>query len=999
MIQGSEEIFSAPRISSSVSSISLGRGSCHLSTRNRRISPSDLDDTHSSVQPTSEDVKPTLLYGLPHNFYCDKSCSDNKRASGGQDISSKPSTRMTSWVPIATCSASTNTLEVTPTQRHLEEYLTEIPLHNSASYQVPLYQQTDLATHSPFLLRTVDRNSNASMMHSNLPTSDNLKNKVETKVTKKPQSLENIVSQDEDDVVSEFLCSHCDPQPIKNLPSVEDGLSSGSELDTPQVKCKVRSRRATDLRSCSPKLSGDYSIMCQQSRPMRPQVAGDVLVNPPLVQDIWDIVHEIKQTLNAEKAELDPPTEPNQKYSNMGSSVASSFTVPNSSLATVSRTREANASRDGHLSDSSQNPRQQRLIGIRPTTAPESSDGCERITVRASIEQSESGHESDGPSNAHSNSVPRQQYAADRTNNSPDEISADRETHQWTFPTASNTVYSSSEEDSIGADPQCSSRERSKPKDKLRSNNLSRKTGSCSIAPPETVSTHQNAATENGTAQQASSDSKSQNHSVRVHTPPSSKALDPRGEDYESDEDTEQLLNKSYQSDKPLYIPELKREANLQAERHNRVREVSVKHPDFPETLIHGVLFRASYLGSTQLLSQKQPTRNSRMYQAQEAVNRVKAPDGENQPSVSVALFVSTERIMLLNNNLQEILIDHELKTVSYIADIGEIFVLMARRPDPMVDQTVAETEVLSSVQKDEPNEAHDAGSEPGSSATQNVSPNRRKLDPSPSKPGSIQKTRDLPTKLVCHVLESQEARMIAQAVGHAFQLAYLDFLRKSGVEDLGSVKHLNYEEVLNQQEIFCDELTMFSDKDRHKQITIPKQRGEPLGIVIVSSGWGSLLPTALLANMNPTGPAARCGQLNIGNHIISVNEQSLVGLPLTTCQHIIKSCRNRTAVKLVVVDCPPVIEVLIRRPSLQYQLGFSVQDGVICSLLRGGIAERGGIRVDHRIIEINGQSVVAVSHEQIVHMLANAVGEIHIRTMPTSVYRLLTGQDTPNYI
>lgn len=63
------------------------------------------------------------------------------------------------------------------------------------------------------------------------------------------------------------------------------------------------------------------------------------------------------------------------------------------------------------------------------------------------------------------------------------------------------------------------------------------------------------------------------------------------------------------------------------------------------------------------------------------------------------------------------------------------------------------------------------------------------------------------------------KARLIAQAVGHAFQLAYLDFLRKNGVEDLSSVKHLNYEEVLDQQEIFCDELTMFSDKDRHKQV------------------------------------------------------------------------------------------------------------------------------------------------------------------------------------
>lgn len=90
-----------------------------------------------------------------------------------------------------------------------------------------------------------------------------------------------------------------------------------------------------------------------------------------------------------------------------------------------------------------------------------------------------------------------------------------------------------------------------------------------------------------------------------------------------------------------------------------------------------------------------------------------------------------------------------------------------------------------------------------------------------------------------------------------------------------------------------------------------------------------------------------------------------------------LQGCRSLTTVQLTVVDCPPVIEVLIRRPSLAYQLGFSVQDGVVCSLLRGGIAERGGVRVDHRIIEINGESVVAVPHERIVHMLSTATGEV----------------------
>jgi C-terminal processing protease CtpA/Prc len=46
---------------------------------------------------------------------------------------------------------------------------------------------------------------------------------------------------------------------------------------------------------------------------------------------------------------------------------------------------------------------------------------------------------------------------------------------------------------------------------------------------------------------------------------------------------------------------------------------------------------------------------------------------------------------------------------------------------------------------------------------------------------------------------------------------------------------------------------------------------------------------------------------------------------------------------------------------------------------LRGGIAERGGVRVGHRIIEINNQSVVAVPHEKIVNLLATSVGEVRV--------------------
>ncbi len=51
-------------------------------------------------------------------------------------------------------------------------------------------------------------------------------------------------------------------------------------------------------------------------------------------------------------------------------------------------------------------------------------------------------------------------------------------------------------------------------------------------------------------------------------------------------------------------------------------------------------------------------------------------------------------------------------------------------------------------------------------------------------------------------------------------------------------------------------------------QVVVPKAKGEILGVVIVESGWGSMLPTIVLANLSPAGPAARCGQLNIGDQV-----------------------------------------------------------------------------------------------------------------------------------
>ena len=47
----------------------------------------------------------------------------------------------------------------------------------------------------------------------------------------------------------------------------------------------------------------------------------------------------------------------------------------------------------------------------------------------------------------------------------------------------------------------------------------------------------------------------------------------------------------------------------------------------------------------------------------------------------------------------------------------------------------------------------------------------------------------------------------------------------------------------------------------------------------------------------------------------------------------IFQNCKNKTAVKVTAVSCPPVVEVKIKRPDTKYQLGFSVQNGVVSAL------------------------------------------------------------------
>lgn len=116
-------------------------------------------------------------------------------------------------------------------------------------------------------------------------------------------------------------------------------------------------------------------------------------------------------------------------------------------------------------------------------------------------------------------------------------------------------------------------------------------------------------------------------------------------------------------------------------------------------------------------------------------------------------------------------MMDHALRTISYIADIGDLVVLMARRR-PVPSDTPEDSKIAR------------------------------------------------PPKMICHVFESDEAQYIAQSIGQAFQVAYMEFLKANGIEDQSFVREMDYQEVLNSQEIFGDELQMFAKKELQKEVS-----------------------------------------------------------------------------------------------------------------------------------------------------------------------------------
>lgn len=273
---------------------------------------------------------------------------------------------------------------------------------------------------------------------------------------------------------------------------------------------------------------------------------------------------------------------------------------------------------------------------------------------------------------------------------------------------------------------------------------------------------------------------------------------------------------------------------------------------------------------------------------------------------------------MVLDDKNRKIMMDHSLRTISYIADIGDAIVLIVRKKSASEELGAGPAAAIEAA-------AAAAAAAAPSGAGRHVS------------------------KISCHVFESPDSHTITKSISQAFQVAYTELMKASGIgassalaaagggggggsssDSYGLPKELDYQDVLNSQEMSLEELEMFSRRENQREVQVPKKGGERLGLSIVESGWGSVLPTVVISHLKPGGPAHECKKLKVGDQILSVDGISLVGLPLAECQEILGRTWKQRVAKLSVVPCPIIVEVKIKRPDTKYQLGFSVQNGVV---------------------------------------------------------------------
>jgi len=163
------------------------------------------------------------------------------------------------------------------------------------------------------------------------------------------------------------------------------------------------------------------------------------------------------------------------------------------------------------------------------------------------------------------------------------------------------------------------------------------------------------------------------------------------------------------------------------------------------------------------------------------------------------------------------------------------------------------------------------------------------------------------------------------------------------------------------------------------RELVLAKDQLGKLGIAVKSIDKGIFVAFVWQGSC-----AAQVG-LRFGDQILQIDGEFVAGWKTDKAMTALKKAQEQR-VSLVVRDRPFERTVTLVKDHLNHA-GFLFKNGDITALVKDSSAARNGLLINHNIIEVNGQNVVAMKDEEIQRILSESPQSVTLTIMPNFIF------------
>lgn len=142
--------------------------------------------------------------------------------------------------------------------------------------------------------------------------------------------------------------------------------------------------------------------------------------------------------------------------------------------------------------------------------------------------------------------------------------------------------------------------------------------------------------------------------------------------------------------------------------------------------------------------------------------------------------------------------------------------------------------------------------------------------------------------------------------------------------------------------------------------------------------------------------PAAMAG-LRFGDQILQVNGTLVAGYSVDDVHKLLKKS-DKNNISLVVRDRPFERAITLHKDSTG-SVGFQFNDGEITAIVKDSSAARNGLLIDHQILEVNGQNVIAMKDKEISKIISEGGQTITLTIVPSMIYKVMMKKLSTSFI